>query len=215
MRLQTLDPPTRALLALAGAVATGDEASVSAGCRACLDQGTATLWVDELLLQSTLIVGWPRALSALAIWRRHAGGVGGVGEDGGVGEVGEDGTDYGRAAVWRARGEAVCREVYGKNYARLRENVRALHPALEAWMVVEGYGRTLGRPGLDLARRELATVVQVAVQGAEQQLHAHLKGALNAGASRAAVAAALELSRPLLGSREAALAERVWQRVRA
>ena len=55
-----------------------------------------------------------------------------------------------------ARGEATCAAVYGPFYERLRLNIRALHPALDAWMIVEGYGKVLGRPGLDLARRELA-----------------------------------------------------------
>ncbi|HEV8613472.1 MAG TPA: carboxymuconolactone decarboxylase family protein [Gemmatimonadales bacterium] len=205
MSLEKLDPETRALLALAGAIATGEEPRVAVCCEECVARGVSALWVDELLLQSVLLVGWPRALSALAVWRR-------IGPAAALQE--EDGTDYSRAAVWRARGEAVCREVYGENYARLRDNVRALHPALDAWMVIEGYGKTLGRPGLDLARRELCVAMQVAIQGAERQLHAHLKGALNAGASHAAVAEALELTRPLLGAREGELAGMLWERVR-
>src|SRR5256885_11641407 len=40
-------------------------------------------------------------------------------------------------------------------------------------------------PGLDLKRRELCTVAAVAVLGtAPQQLHSHLRGALNTGADR-------------------------------
>jgi 4-carboxymuconolactone decarboxylase len=203
--LERLDAETRALLALAGAIATGDEERLAARCEECAARGVPPLWVDELLLQSVLLVGWPRGLTALALWRR-------IGPAAARQE--EDGTDYGRAGAWRERGERVCREVYGKTYARLRENVRALHPALDAWMVVEGYGKTLGRPGLDLARRELCIAMQVAIQGAERQLHAHLQGALNAGASRAAVAEALELTAPLLGPREAELARGLWERVR-
>ena len=29
--------------------------------------------------------------------------------------------------------------MYGATYERLRHNIRALHPALDAWMIVEGY----------------------------------------------------------------------------
>jgi 4-carboxymuconolactone decarboxylase len=50
------------------------------------------------------------------------------------------------AALWRARGQEVCRAVYGGQYPRLRENVRDLHPDMERWMVEEGYGKVLGRP---------------------------------------------------------------------
>jgi 4-carboxymuconolactone decarboxylase len=197
--LQHLDTETRALLACAGAVALGGQPALEAACRACKAAGIPSLWVDELLLQSVLIVGWPRALNGFAEWRRL---------EAPAAESAED------ATVWRARGEAICREIYGKNYTRLRENIRALHPALDGLMVTEGYGRIIGRPGLDLARRELCVVVQVALQGAERQLHSHLLGALNAGASVAAVSEALELAGPLLGPRERTLARSLWERVR-
>lgn len=202
--LQQLDPETRALLAFAAAIAVGAESELAQRAHACRDAGVASAWMDELLLQSVLMVGWPRALSALAVWRRLAPDA----------VEGEDATDYGRAPEWQARGEAVCREVYGKNYARLRENVRALHPALDAWMITEGYGKTLGRPGLDLARRELCVALQVAIQGAERQLHSHLKGALHAGAAELAVTQALELVRPLQGQQEAELTMSLWNRIR-
>ena len=73
------------------------------------------------------------------------------------------GQDYGQVDEWTRRGEEVCARVYGDNYSKLRDSVRALHPAIDAWMITEGYGRTLGRPGLDLMRRELCTVAQTAV----------------------------------------------------
>ena len=68
-----------------------------------------------------------------------------------------------RSSEWTRRGEEVCATVYGENYRKLRDSVRALHPAIDSWMITEGYGRTLGRPGLDLMRRELCTVAQTAV----------------------------------------------------
>jgi 4-carboxymuconolactone decarboxylase len=205
MSLDQLDTETRALLALAGAIAVGGQDTLQAGCRDCRAAGVPALWIDELLLQSVLIAGWPRALNGFVEWRSL---------EPAVAAGGEDGSDPGRVAEWQARGEAVCREIYGKHYTRLRQNVRALHPALDAWMVTEGYGKTLGRPGLDLARRELCTVVQVAIQGAERQLHSHLQGALNAGASAVAVAQALELAEPRLGTRERNLALALWERIR-
>ena len=205
MSLEHLDRETRSLIAFAGIIAAGDESVLLAGCRECRAAGVSALWMDELLLQSVLMVGWPRALNAFTAWRQ----VGLPPADGG-----KTGEDYSHLAEWQARGEAVCREVYGKNYSRLRENVRALHPALDVWMVTEGYGKTLGRPGLDLARRELCVAVQVAIQGAERQLHSHLRGAVNAGASVAVVTEALELVRPLLGPRELGLAMSLWERIR-
>ena len=204
MSLQRLDSVTRALLELAAATGLGDAALLDQACRGCLAAGVPAIWVEELLLQSVLTVGWPRALIAFGAWRKAAGP---------IRDPGEDGSNYGQVTKWETRGKAVCAEVYGKNYERLRENVRALHPALDAWMVTEGYGKTLGRPGLDLARRELGTVVQVAIQGAERQLHSHLRGALNAGASQDAISDTLALVTPHLGEREKAIAGSLWKRV--
>ncbi len=203
--LTELDRPTAALVELAAAIATGNAATVERCATACVAASVPHLWVDELLLQSVLMVGWPRALAAAAIWRTI-----GPAEP----RLGEDGTDYSRVAEWQARGEAMCRTVYGANYQRLRGNVAALHPALESWMVTEGYGRTLGRPGLDLARRELCVVAQVAVQGAERQLHSHLKGARHAGAAVAVIDGVLDAVRPMLGRQEVAVLESLWSNLR-
>jgi 4-carboxymuconolactone decarboxylase len=205
MSLSVLDDATRAFVALAAAIAAGNETEVEEQCRTCMAEGAPETWVDELLLQSTLMVGWPRALSAAAIWRRIGGPARSL----------ERGSDYGRAPEWSARGDAVCRVVYGSHYDRLRANIHALHPALDAWMVTEGYGRTMGRPGLDLARRELAVVARVAVQGAERQLHSHLKGALNAGVAPAVLDACLQLVKPILGARESLVLATLWDRIRA
>jgi 4-carboxymuconolactone decarboxylase len=204
MSLRVLDDATRALVALAAAIAAGNDPAVEEHGRTCMAEGAPETWIDELLLQSTLMVGWPRTLSAAAVWRAIAGPACSL----------EDGADYTRLAEWRVRGEALCRIVYGANFERLRTNIQGLHPALDAWMVTEGYGRTLSRPGLDLARRELAIVAQVAVQGAERQLRSHLRGALNADVTPAVLEEALDIVRPLLGPRERALLASLWDRMR-
>lgn len=160
------------------------------------------VWVDELLLLSMLMAGWPRALGAAAVWRRESG-VRAPAADVSVGETLEE---------WRVRGEALCRVVYSVNYERLRENVRALHPALDGWMVRDGYGRVLARPGLDLARRELCVVAQTAALEAGPQLLSHLRGALNAGASAAVISDVVRLvSEDLSGSGRGLLVE-TWNR---
>lgn len=192
MTLQTLDDATRALVALAAAIALGDEAAVEQHGRTCLALGAPETWLGELLLQSTLMVGWPRTLIAAAILRRIAGPLRSL----------EDGGNYEGAGEWQRRGETVCRTIYGAHYERLRANIRDLHPDLEVWMVTEGYGRTIGRPGLDLARRELAISAQVAVQGAARQLHSHLQGALHAGVAPAVLDEMLAEVRPMLGPHE-------------
>ena len=147
-------------------------------------------WVDELVLQSYLFCGFPRALNAAREWRRLAPAAAG----------GEDAADPGRASEWLARGQATCAAVYDGMYDKLRRNVFELHPALDAIMVMDGYGKVLGRPGLDLPRRELCVVAACAATGQDRQLHSHLHGALNVGVAPAALAAALDALAEHLGA---------------
>ena len=200
-----LDGPTRALIALAGAIATGRTEQVAQCCDDAVARGAPAVWLDELILQSLLMLDYPRALTAAHVWRKRSG----------TGPASlEDGTDYARVGEWQGRGAATCRVVYGENYEKLRANVLRLHPALDAWMVVEGYGRTLSRPGLDLVRRELCVIVQVTVLGASRQLHSHLLGALNAGATAVQVDAALAVAAEYAGPDQMELARDLWQRAR-
>jgi 4-carboxymuconolactone decarboxylase len=115
----------------------------------------------------------------------------------------EDAADLSRAGDWRTRGEATCAAVYGSMYEKLRQNVFELHPALDAVMVMDGYGKVLGRPGLDLPRRELCIVAACAATGQDRQLHSHLHGALNVGVSTSALNAALDALAPTLGAERA------------
>src|SRR2546423_9440046 len=115
---------------------------------------------------------------------------------------------------WATRGTAVCRAVYGRAYHKLLVNLRELHPALEDLVLVDAYGKVIGRPGLDLKRRELATVAAIAVLGTAQQLHSHLRGALNTGATPDEVEAVLELVGPDLEPEYLRRAQEQWADVR-
>jgi 4-carboxymuconolactone decarboxylase len=198
----TLDAPTRALIRLAVAVARGREEEIAARSREAAAVEVPSVWVDELLLLSMLMVGWPRALGAAAVWRRETGKRAPA-ADASMTETPDD---------WRVRGEALCRVVYGANYERLRENVRALHPALDVWMVRDGYGMVLSRPGLDLVRRELCVIAQTAVLEAGPQMFSHLKGALNAGASTQLVAEVAKLVEQDLDPDAGSLLGEMWSR---
>lgn len=199
-----LDVLTTGLVRLAAAIAMGGVPHVVDRCTACLELPVPNGWVDELMLQSILMVGYPRALAAAHAWRSVAGRPAVSLEDGG---------DFGLQGEWVVRGEATCRTIYGENYGKLRANVSALHPALDAWMVTEGYGRTLSRPGLDLVRRELCVIAQVTALEAERQLHSHLRGALNAGASRAAIDAVFDAIVPDVGALRVAKGRTLFERI--
>lgn len=200
-----LDRQTVALVRLAAAVAQGDEPEVRERVKGVRAAEVPAIWVEELLLQSVLMVGYPRTLIAYGVWRKLGAS---------LAPADDPDTDYGRADEWIRRGEATCARVYGDNYRKLRENVRELHPALDTWMIVEGYGRTLSRPGLDLMRRELCTVAQVAVLEAPRQLHSHLRGSLNAGADFDQIEAVLSVVNPMLSFDQWKRVKELWRSVR-
>jgi 4-carboxymuconolactone decarboxylase len=205
MTRPVLDEVTHRLVTLASAIAGGDPIAIEQGVSQALRSGVPALAVDELVLQSVLTVGWPRALVAAGICRAAIGA---------PAQHGEDDLDYSGHPEWTRRGEFTCRIIYGDYYDKLRANVRGLHPALEGWMVTEGYGRTLARPGLALAVRELCTIAQTAVLRTPRQLHSHLLGALRAGASLDEIEATLGVVQPLLSDGEWRDITMLWQRVR-
>ena len=202
---ESLDPQVRALVRFAAAIAQGYEPELRDRVGPLRSTQVPSPWVEELLLQSVLMVGYPRALIAFTIWRKF----------GGVAAPASDvDQDYGRASEWTQRGEELCGVVYGENYKKLRDSVRLLHPAIDAWMITEGYGRTLARPGLDLKVRELCTLAQTAVLEAPRQLHSHLRGALNAGATFGQIEGTLSIVNPLLSFDRWKKVKELWRTVR-
>jgi 4-carboxymuconolactone decarboxylase len=196
------------LVRLAAAVAQGGDVRLEQAIADVQAARIPLVMVDEAILMANVAVGFPRTLIAMRAWRK-ASGVGPQAADG------EGGTGYyDRHERWTAQGEATCKVVYGSNYERLRQTVRDLHPALDEWMITEGYGRTLSRPGLTLRQRELLMVAMCAVLDVPHQLHSHLKGALHSGATNAEVGEALEAVIAGLGEREREQARQLWKRVR-
>jgi 4-carboxymuconolactone decarboxylase len=200
-----LDEPTAVLVRLAGVIAVGGEQQVREALAAANRRGANALWIEELILQSYLFAGFPRTLNAMREWRR-------LSERSAPAATGGD-DRAANGARWRAEGERTCAAVYGDMYERLRVNIAALHPALDEWMVVEGYGKVLSRPGLDLPRRELCIVAACAAAKQDRQLQSHLHGALNVGATPAQVAGALAAVADLMTDEEAARATAMLGRV--
>ncbi|MGV3708693.1 MAG: carboxymuconolactone decarboxylase family protein [Gemmatimonas sp.] len=198
----TLDLGTVMLVRLAALLAGGAESDV----RTALQLAVPTVnpeWVEEVILQTYLFAGFPRALNGAREWRRISGRVAPLADEG----ENFDGDS------WRSRGEVTCETVYGRFYTQLRANIRDLHPALDAWMIVEGYGKVLSRPGLQLWRRELCIVAACAIGRQDRQLHSHLHGSLHAGASPAQVQFALDALQDLLLPSDVARYAALWARV--
>jgi len=202
--LAVLDAATAELVRLAAVITVGDEADVREALeRAVL--ATPHEWIEELILQSYLFAGFPRTLNAARDWRRISGR---------PAPAADEETEIGDLDSWQQRGEATCATVYGPFYDGLRHNIRTLHPALDSWMIVDGYGKVLGRPGLDLKRRELCIVACCAVARQSRQLHSHLHGALHAGATVAEVNGTLDAIEDLLDADGMRGVRFLWARVR-
>lgn len=189
----------RALVHLSAALATREGPRIEAALRRARE-AAPPLAVEETILQAHLFIGFPTALEAMRAWREVSGSQ-------------APAPSPEEPPLWTERGAAVCETVYAANYRKLRENVAALHPDLERWMVEGGYGRVIGRPGLDLATRELCIAALLAVWRAPRQLHSHLRGALNAGALQGEVEEAVGIACEYLTEAAAAEVVGLWQTV--
>ena len=208
-----LDDGVRHLVRIGGAIAGAGEQEV----RTVMGEALAAVdpdAVEEVILQSYLFAGFPRALNAARAWRSISGRPAPqLDRDGPVAAGSDNEGSNGSYRRWRDRGEKTCAVVYGGSYERLRENIRALHPALDEWMIVDGYGKVLSRPGLDLKTRELCVVAACAVAGQQRQLHSHMRGALNAGASRAEVGAVIDAIADLISPDDRARYDQLLKRI--
>ncbi|MGE0433127.1 MAG: hypothetical protein AB7S36_12775 [Planctomycetota bacterium] len=152
----------------------------------------------EALLQTMLFGGYPCALNALGVWHR---------------EMAAHAPEQLAALPseplpWpddvRERGETNARRVYGRNLDRLLVTARALSPDLAEWMIVEGYGRVLGREALlSFESRELCVVATLVPLDAPRQLFSHIKGCANLGIAHDDIRAVVDLAAGLTGQHDA------------
>jgi len=190
------------LVRISAAIAGLDENSVRKMMEAAVGRVDPAL-VDEVILQSYLFAGFPRALNAARIWRTFV-----------LEPMPETLIESGGLEDWKERGKMTCSIVYGAAYEKLRANIRALHPLLDDWMIADGYGKVLSRPLLDLKLRELCIVAACAASGQQRQLHSHLRGALNAGVQADELERALDALTDLLPADNVASYKLLFARVR-
>src|SRR5438270_1955608 len=203
--LAPLESGVRHLVRIAGAIAGSPEGQMRSTMSDAIDEVDPDA-VEEIILQSYLFAGFPRALNAARAWRAVSGRAAPADDKKGTAKD---------LARWRAQGEETCAIVYGDHYEKLRRNIRDLHPALDEWMIVDGYGKVLSRDGVDLRTRELCVVAACAVSGQQRQLHSHLRGALNAGAAAGELAAVLDCLSDLISRDDLSRYRQLLQKVAA
>ncbi len=132
----------------------------------------------ELMLQSYLFFGYAQAIEAAKVFTKS------VRERGLKLPEFVDGDEPGE---WRERGEILCAKIYRPNYHQLVSNMAQVSPELANWMVVEGYGKVLSRPGPSPLEREVASITFLTISGHPVQLYSHIRGAKNLGAEKSAI----------------------------
>jgi 4-carboxymuconolactone decarboxylase len=125
----------------------------------------------EALLQNYLFAGYPSAIISLKILNKH------------VQFNANTSNDDMNLYHFKTRGEKNCKTIYGNKFDKLIANVNNFSPELSEWLVLDGYGKVLGRDGLSLKERELCIVSVLTALKFEDQLYSHINGAFRVGAT--------------------------------
>ena len=185
-----LSPQQAALVRLSASIAAGPPEDVARRAEGAIQNGVPAGQVYETVLQSYLFVGFPRAIEAFFAIRPVLADRGGIPTTAAPVDP----------AAWKRDGEALCRRVYGRNFAALTDVIGKLSPDLASSMILEGYGKTLSRPGLGPVEREYGIVAILTVTQMWRQLRSHAIGAVNVGGTREGVRDAITLCAPWSGA---------------
>lgn len=193
-RARALSPQVLALLSAVAAEVAGDHSLLADVIGGYFRLGGNPSVLYEALLQTYLFAGFPAAIEALKVAHRCAAEQGLA-----MGPVAIEDYDVRR---FIPRGEALFARVYGEQAGRVRDRMQELSPELDAWMIIEGYGKVLSRPGpITFVERELCAAVALAVAGWLPQLRSHLQALVREGILFDAICEALDVA-ALVASQE-------------
>lgn len=125
--------------------------------------------IYEALLQTYLFSGFPSALQSLKIFHEFFNA-----------DYSVEKYDLNK---FMSVGKLNCKKIYGNKFDKLIKNIKAFSPHLSEWLIIEGYGKTLGRKQLGMKDRELCIVSILTALKYEEQLFSHLIGAIKLGNS--------------------------------
>lgn len=167
---------TRVLALYSAAIAVANEEILNRTVEIGRSHSVTREQFCEVVLQSYLFLGFPRMLGAAEHLSHHFQS---AGSNSMLQKISPEESD-----AWFADGIQLCRRVYGDNFISLKQKVESQAPEAFRWMVIEGYGKVLSRPGLGIVDRELAIVACLMIENREKQLFSHIQGAANVGAPR-------------------------------
>ena len=166
---------SRCLACYSAAVAIADEELMTLAISRGRQFGVTRDQFYEVILQSYLFLGFPRMLLAAE----------------NLNLIMPNQTERTETApsverdyhTWYEDGERLCQRIYGDAFESLKTKVQPMAPEVFDWMILEGYGKVLSRPGLDIDIRELSIVAFLIAENRPKQLWSHMKGAINVGVS--------------------------------
>ncbi|MEW6413491.1 MAG: hypothetical protein AB1483_13630 [Candidatus Zixiibacteriota bacterium] len=185
-------PAERALALYAASITFAEDGVMAKAIERGQHYGLRRSSFYEIVLQSYLFLGFPRMLTAVETLHRllpannSADGCGPITTQ--------------ESKQWFNEGSELYKKVYGPNNLRLMDRVSAMAPEVFRWMIIEGYGKVLSRPNVDIISRELAIMAFLMMENREKQLHSHIRGALNVGAPPELVTSVIDDIGPAAGN---------------
>lgn len=173
--LAATDEPLVGVAALT--VMGGAERALEVQIEAAINAGVTVAELELMITQMAAYRGFHRAVDAMAVLQRVATARGLLPDDARSGVAESDDVRY-----------AVGTEVYAALDAEALANIRRAFDGMApdlADTTFRIFGDVFARPGLDLRRRQIATVAALAAMGdADPQLRFHIAAALNVGVNR-------------------------------
>jgi 4-carboxymuconolactone decarboxylase len=133
----------------------------------------------EAILQIHLFAGYPASIEGLALLKE-------------IYDQEPHSSEPYDLTLFKYRGEALCRDIYTTVFEKMNSRMHSFSPELAEWMIIDGYGKTLSRPFLDIQTRELITICILSLGKWRQQCISHVRGALNVGISLDDIQLAIE-----------------------
>lgn len=169
---------------LSAAIAGRDEDAMRLIMKKALHEKISARVIDEIILQSHLFLGFPAMIEASRLFAEYSP----------VRRRGyhlPEPYSEKECQSWNKNGLDKIKRIYGPAFERLTSYISSFSPQILTWMINDGYGQVLSRPGVSFHLRELSVVTTLTVTSYQNQLKAHIRGALNFGIDPAQVATAI------------------------
>jgi alkylhydroperoxidase/carboxymuconolactone decarboxylase family protein YurZ len=193
---------------ISAAIAAGDNRALKILFPMAIKDKVARKTIREIILQSHLFVGYPAMIEAARIFAPFHP----------VKKItGKIVAPYSPAEIkrWHREGSDKIRRLYGTQFPQLVSYINSFSPQILTWMVIDGYGRVLSRPGASFRLRELSTVATLTVTGYENQLLAHIRGTVNIGVEPPLIAQTIDNCRLFCAASKIKRAQKILNRVTA